>query len=120
VPPAARFIWGWFQFDGIMESLEESLEMFSPDGRPLRASMSLSLSRQAITRAFPDPPRGAKGKVGTQQLAQATSGATVQKIASDAGKADDWQEIASANNIENPRQLKQGQLIDLKAGRQGS
>jgi hypothetical protein len=26
VPPAVRFLWGSFQFDGIMESLEESLE----------------------------------------------------------------------------------------------
>ena len=38
VPPAVRFIWGSFQFDGIMESMEESLEFFSSDGRPLRAS----------------------------------------------------------------------------------
>ncbi|NTU86269.1 MAG: peptidoglycan-binding protein, partial [Chloroflexales bacterium] len=49
VPPAVRFLWGTFQFDGIMESLEESLEFFSPDGRPLRASMTLSLSQQRIT-----------------------------------------------------------------------
>ena len=28
IPPAVRFIWGSFQFDGLMESLEESLEFF--------------------------------------------------------------------------------------------
>src|SRR6185437_7029443 len=49
IPPAVRFRWGTFQFDGIMESLEESLEMFSFEGRPLRASVSLSLSQQKIT-----------------------------------------------------------------------
>src|SRR5438105_8170798 len=38
LPPAVRFLWGTFQFDGIMESLEESLEFFSPEGVPLRAS----------------------------------------------------------------------------------
>ena len=48
VPPAVRFLWGSFQFDGLMDSLEESLEFFSNDGRPLRASMSLTLSQQKI------------------------------------------------------------------------
>ncbi|HWA27210.1 MAG TPA: hypothetical protein VG734_16255, partial [Lacunisphaera sp.] len=48
VPPAVRFLWGTFKFDGLMDSLEESLEYFSPDGRPLRASMSFSLSQQKI------------------------------------------------------------------------
>src|SRR5215217_4740450 len=46
IPPGVRFIWGTFQFDGIMETLEESLEFFSPEGRPLRASVSLGLSQQ--------------------------------------------------------------------------
>src|SRR5262245_49586395 len=31
VPPAVRFLWGSFQFDGLMDSLEESLEFFSND-----------------------------------------------------------------------------------------
>ena len=34
-----------------MDSLEESLEFFSNDGRPLRASMSMTLSQGKI-RAF--------------------------------------------------------------------
>src|SRR5436853_3244480 len=34
IPPAVRFLWGTFQFEGIMESLEESLEFFSNEGRP--------------------------------------------------------------------------------------
>jgi hypothetical protein len=34
VPPAVRFSWGTFQFDGIVDSMDESLEFFSIDGRP--------------------------------------------------------------------------------------
>ena len=41
-----RFEWGSFRFDGIMESLEESLEFFSPEGRPLRASVTIGLMQQ--------------------------------------------------------------------------
>ena len=48
VPPATRFVWGSFLFDGIVEGLEESLELFGPDGKPLRASNSLTLSQQKI------------------------------------------------------------------------
>src|SRR5829696_4321081 len=49
VPPSVRFLWGSFQFDGLMESLEENLEFFSSEGRPLRASMALNLTQQKIT-----------------------------------------------------------------------
>jgi hypothetical protein len=119
VPPAVRFIWGSFQFDGIMESLEESLELFSPEGRPLRASMTLNLSQQRITRfTFRDTrPAGPKPQIGTQPMAQASNGSTVQGMASNAGKGDDWQNIAAANNIENPRQLPPGQLVNMNPPR---
>jgi len=75
-PPGIRFQWGSFLFDGMVDGIEQSLEFFSPDGKPLRASISLSLSQQKILEAkFPDkvpvqpgrrpltgcssPPRGA-------------------------------------------------------------
>ena len=46
--PAVRLAWGTFQFDGHVEALEETLEAFSPDGRPLRATLALSLAREQI------------------------------------------------------------------------
>jgi phage tail-like protein len=48
VRPAVRLAWGTFQFDGHVEAFEETLETFSPDGRPLRASLALSLARTEI------------------------------------------------------------------------
>ena len=48
VPRAVRFLWGSFQFDGVMESLVETLELFSPEGKPLRASVGIVISRQEI------------------------------------------------------------------------
>ena len=58
IPPAVRFLWGSFQFDGLMDSMEETLDYFSSDGRPLRASVSLSLSKQEIQFAFGDAGAG--------------------------------------------------------------
>jgi len=45
--PATRFQWGTFRFDGHVEALEESLELFSADGRPLRAWVDLTLREGA-------------------------------------------------------------------------
>ncbi len=61
LPPAVRFVWGSFKFDGLMDSLEETLEFFSPQGKPLRASLSMTLSQQAIEFAFQDVDGAAAG-----------------------------------------------------------
>jgi len=111
VPPAVRFIWGSFQFDGIMESMEESLEFFSSEGRPLRASVTINLTQQKITEF----KFGDMAGPGTRPLTPAPQGKSVQSMADSQGKGDNWQNIASANNIENPRLLQPGQLLDLNA-----
>lgn len=115
IPPAVRFVWGSFQFDGIMDGLEENLEFFSSEGRPLRASMSLSLSQQRITVFAIRSTGGGAAAPGTRPLTPAPAGATLQGLAAQAGAGASWQAIASANGIENPRQLAPGQLLDLHA-----
>jgi hypothetical protein len=128
IPPGVRFLWGTFQFDGIMETLEESLEFFSPDGRPLRASVSIGLSQQKIEFSFNEDaasqPGGGAGlpggaPPGTSPLAEAPSGSSLQKLAAGMGKAQEWQRIARNNGIENPRLLSPGQLIDMNAPKLG-
>lgn len=116
LPPAVRFIWGSFQFDGLMESLEESLEFFSSEGIPLRASMSMNLTQQKIDQyKFPKDAPSRMPLPGTRPLTPAPSGSTVQGLAGSQGKSDGWQSIAAANGIENPRQLQVGQLLDMNA-----
>ena len=46
--PPVRFVWGEFRFDGRIEALEETLDFFSPDGRPQRARLVLSLLGAAV------------------------------------------------------------------------
>lgn len=117
VPPAVRFMWGSFQFDGIMESMEESLEFFSSDGRPLRASVSINLTQQKITEFtfLETAGPGATQSPGTRPFTPAPQGGSVQSVADKQGKGDNWQAIASANGIENPRLLQPGQLLDMNA-----
>lgn len=127
IPPAVRFLWGTFQFDGLVESMEQTLDFFSPEGVPLRASISLNLTQQGVEYGFGPPrsgnaPAGAvAGRLpsgaapGTSPLTAAPAGATLQSMAAAAGKGGDWQAIAEANGLENPRLLTPGQLVDLNA-----
>ncbi|HYJ03860.1 MAG TPA: hypothetical protein VEX43_01920 [Chthoniobacterales bacterium] len=120
--PGVQFRWGTFVFTGVLESLDESLELFSPDGYPLRASLSLGLTQQKII-AFEKgevPPTTTPGgkAAGTSPLTSAPEGASVQSLAEGAGGrggSKNWQDIAAANGIENPRLLAPGQLIDVNA-----
>lgn len=109
VPPAVRFLWGSLQFDGLMESVEESLEFFSPEGRPLRASVAIAMTQQKIL-VFPprDLAPTQKKKPGTTPTTPMPQGSSVQKVA-----GDNWQGVASANGIENPRLPPAGLRLDL-------
>ncbi|MFF0014115.1 hypothetical protein [Streptomyces sp. NPDC005374] len=45
-PPVLRFSWGQFAFDGIVTQITEELDYFAPDGTPLRAKLSISVTEQ--------------------------------------------------------------------------
>lgn len=132
VPPATRFSWGNFLFDGIVESLEEQLEYFSPDGKPLRAQITLGLGQQKIlVSSFSGD--GRRAGPGATPLAPARSGDSLQQMAGrggsgvggsgvggsgvggSVGASAGWKGIATANGIEDPLRLAPGQLIDVRA-----
>jgi len=120
IPPGVRFVWGTFMFEGIAESMDETLELWSEDGIPLRATVTMNLSQQGVVfgwnpSATPPPPGTNAGQAtGTAPMEAARSGDSIQGLASRAGKADDWKLIASANGIENPRTLQPGQLVNVR------
>lgn len=113
VPPGVRFQWGAFLFEGVMDSMDETLELFSSGGVPLRASVSVTLSKQEIQFNRRNP--GGDGAPGTRPLDQARAGESVQQVAARAGNPD-WKGVAMANGIENPRRLAPGTLLDTGAG----
>jgi phage tail-like protein len=51
--PAVRFRWGKFRFDGRITALEEELDLFGVDGRPMRAELAISLREDQPTRRAP-------------------------------------------------------------------
>lgn len=116
IPPGVRLIWGTFLFDGRMDSLNETLEFFSEDGRPLRAQVSISITSQKIQFEFGEqgPPgaAGVTGIPGTEPLVQAGEGDTLQGMA-----GPNWEPVARANNIENPRHIPQGTMLNMRPRR---
>jgi hypothetical protein len=133
-PPAVRFQWGAFLFRGVLDTMDETLELFSEDGRALRASVSISFSEQRVARDLIDTSgtNGGTGfsagfsagitggisggiSAGATPLISAQAGASFPQMASNLGFGADWKGIASANGIENPRQLNAGAQIDFSA-----
>jgi hypothetical protein len=124
VIPGVKFHWGSFDFTGVMESLDETLDLFSPDGVPLRAILAIGLTQQEIKAFKKDqgmrlPATNAASKsepAGRAPLITASQGESVQSLADGSGGGQkNWQNIAAANGIENPRLLAPGQLIDINA-----
>ena len=115
-PPGLRFSWGSFLFDGMVEALEETLEFFSPAGKPLRAQVALTLSQQKILVAEFDGDGRLGRRAGQHPFTPARAGDSLAGLAAANGKVGDWQGIAAANGIEDPLRLNPGTLIDLNLG----
>lgn len=127
LPPGVQFQWGTFLFKGTVDSMDETLEFFSEDGKPLRAGITLSLSKQDLKFEFGAAGEGRKQagagrpgggglggaiRAGTQALQMARAGDTIQSAAARAG-VNDWKAVAVANGIENPRRVDPGALLNL-------
>ena len=110
--PGVRFQWGEFLFDGILTSLNETLELFSSDGRPLRSRMSLGFTSQDIKFRVQGMSEGrGAGAPGQTPQTAVKAGDTVQQLAARAGDPASWKAIAAANGVENPRLPQVGAML---------
>lgn len=128
LPPGVQFHWGTFLFKGTVDSMDETLELFSEDGKPLRAGVNLSLSKQDLSFEFGKAGAGAAAAgagrpgggglggllsgAGTLSLQMARAGDTIHGAAARAGVSD-WKAVAVANGIENPRRVSPGALLNV-------
>jgi len=103
------FVWGTFQFMGVVESYNETIEFFSASGVPLRSVVGLSLKENRYQISNP-PPRN----VGNSQPLPPGSqiGPALAAAGMDPGQ---WRGAALANGLETPRFSTSGS-IDVSAG----
>ena len=91
------FVWGSFQFVGLVESYNETLDFFSASGVPLRAMVSLSLkeSRYKVDDVTQSKPTPTETVPPDTQIGPALSAAGIDPA--------DWRKTALANGMETPR-----------------
>jgi hypothetical protein len=111
-PPIIRFTWGKQTFKGVMESCNVTYLLFTPDGLPLRAKVSISLKEyRPVEIQLKDPPRNSPD-VEKQYVVR--RGDTLSNIAAGVYRdASMWREIARANHIRDPRTLDPGRVLLL-------
>jgi hypothetical protein len=116
VPPNLKFQWGSFVFGGeavTMDSMDETIDLFSPSGVPQRAVVSISLSKHDLNVQPQNTANGQPSSLsGTKPLSLAKAGDSLPQLAAQAGISN-WQAVAQANGIANPRRLDAGSLVDL-------
>jgi len=114
VPPAMKFQWGSFLFNGTMDSMDETIDLFSPDGLPLRSNVAISISKHDLLFEFAQAggPQSTAPPAGTSPLTTANAGDSLSQLAAKAGIGN-WQGVAQANGITNPRLLQPGTMINL-------
>jgi hypothetical protein len=122
-PPIVTFMWnsnfpganlssfsgsqGRNEFCGLVESIRQKFTLFSPEGVPLRATLTLTLREyktldKQLDQLNLSSPDRTHGHI-TQQ------GETLAQIAYRYyRRVGDWREIADRNNIEDPRRLPSG------------
>lgn len=111
-PPIVRFVWGRPIFTGVLEKLDITYQLFRPDGVPLRAKLDLGLKeyRQAAVQAMESP----QSSPTVEKSYTVRRGDTLSSIAAAVYRRPDaWRELARANGITDPRELRPGRVLTV-------
>lgn len=111
-PPIVRLVWDGEIFLGVVDSLNISYVMFTPEGVPIRAKLNLSLTEyRAVDDQLADRPRFSSTVVKTHTVRAGDTAASIANLAYNDPSA--WREIASSNEITDPRQLEPGRVLNI-------
>jgi hypothetical protein len=112
-PKRCLFQWGSFEFVGLVQSFDETLDFFSAEGTPLRATVALKLSEDRFQfrsretgAAERDTPRltSTGADPGTAGGPQDADSNPVSAANSEAGQDErGWRDTSLFNGVENPR-----------------
>ena len=113
-PQWVEFHWGDFHsFKAVISSLDLTFEYFSSTGTPLRARARLSLTQYQEDMAF-GPQNPTSGTPRPHRTHQVQPGETLDRIAAaHLGDPTAWRDIAAANGIEDPLDLRPGRILAI-------
>jgi hypothetical protein len=98
-PPKVTFLWGRFSMIGVLTKVDATYMMFSSDGLPVRAKVSVEMKEWVMN---PYSAGGGGGQLSTTpvQLVTVGAGETVSAVAMRSGMST--KEFCEANNIDDP------------------
>jgi LysM repeat protein len=112
-PPIVRLTWDGEVFRGVVEALAITYVLFKPDGVPIRAKLSLTLKEyRTVKEQVADPPRSSPDVEKTHVVRRGDTLASISALAYN--DVSQWREVARNNDIEDPRYLEPGQVLNLK------
>jgi nucleoid-associated protein YgaU len=111
-PPLCRLRWGTFDiFTGVFTSVRQRFTLFLEDGTPVRATLTCSLTGSATPGRARSAEMHSSDVVKTRQVRRTD---TLQSIAAEEyNDPAQWRNIAKANGIINPRDLRPGTVLTI-------
>jgi len=115
-PPIVRLTWDGEVFKGVVESLNISYVLFTPEGVPIRAKINLVLKEyRTVEDQVAQRPRFSPDVEKTHVVRRGDTLASIAVLAyNDASR---WREVARNNGIVDPRYLEPGQVLHLPSFR---
>lgn len=112
-PPKCQFVWGTYKsYTVYVQQVSVTYELFDTTGKPLRAKVSVDFveADDANTLPYQNPTsRSSARKVRT-----VLEGETLDWIAyQEYGSAAAWRHIAEINNLDDPSDVRAGQVLRL-------
>ena len=111
-PPRLKFMWGNIEMMAVIKSLKTQFTMFSPEGKAVRAKVSITLE-EYLSELEAYVPAGDMGGYNIKQvkLVQVQQGQTASSIALLAGIST--AALCDLNGIDNPLSIAAGTMLKL-------
>ncbi len=115
-PTYCRFQWGkTWSFTAVVSSVTLKYTMFLADGTPVRATGDVTFTQATDGKTYPFQNPTSRSEPRRTRLVQ--PGDRLDLIAFDEyGDASRWYELAQANELEDPLDLKSGQILKIPMG----
>ena len=112
-PPTVTFVWGKITlFQAVVESVQISYTMFAQDGTPIRAKADVSFKQNELIGDDIIPAQNPTSRSDPRRTRLAHAGQRLDQIAyEEYGDPRRWRHIARANDLADPFQLSDGQIL---------
>ena len=116
-PPFVKLIWGKIVlFTAVVTDVEIKYTMFSSDGYPIRAEAKVSFKQNDLLGMSDDliPFQNPSSRTDARKTRITHAGQRLDQIAHEEyGDARHWRTLAEANNLDDPFNLDDGQLLAI-------